>query len=196
MGQRVVSRALKTFHRSELREIRTMSINRLYFKNGCTNLWLHIFTDASEEKNVHRGISARRRNVETHLCDRKMLCSAYQTHDNSEVRTSSRIKRSSYQKACIAKSWCINWKSLSLQETASVCCQQSCRNNGKLFHGSMETCERHQKPSRCRHKRGVHWKPKDSGCLNGLVWLQIYEESGQIRDAKWTKPKLRKLLVL
>ena len=34
---------------SELREIRTMSINRLYFENGCTNLRLHNFTDASEE---------------------------------------------------------------------------------------------------------------------------------------------------
>ena len=33
----------------DLREIRTMSINRLYFENGCTNLRLHIFTDASEE---------------------------------------------------------------------------------------------------------------------------------------------------
>ena len=34
---------------SELRKIRTMSINRFYFENGCTNLRLHIFTDASEE---------------------------------------------------------------------------------------------------------------------------------------------------
>ena len=34
---------------SELREIRTMSINRLYFENGCTNFRLHIFTDAYEE---------------------------------------------------------------------------------------------------------------------------------------------------
>ena len=34
---------------SELREIRTMSINRFYFENGCTNLRPHIFTDASEE---------------------------------------------------------------------------------------------------------------------------------------------------
>ena len=34
---------------SELREIRTMSRNRLYFENGCTNLRLHIFTDASGE---------------------------------------------------------------------------------------------------------------------------------------------------
>ena len=34
---------------SELIEIRTMSINRLYFENGCSNLRLHIFTDASEE---------------------------------------------------------------------------------------------------------------------------------------------------
>ena len=34
---------------SELREIRTMSVNRLYFENGCSNLRLHIFTDASEQ---------------------------------------------------------------------------------------------------------------------------------------------------
>ena len=34
---------------SELREIRTMSINRLYFENGCTNLRRHFFTDASEQ---------------------------------------------------------------------------------------------------------------------------------------------------
>ena len=34
---------------SELQEIRTMSINRLYFTKGCAKLRLHIFTDASEE---------------------------------------------------------------------------------------------------------------------------------------------------
>ena len=34
---------------SELREIRTMSISRLYFENGRTKLRLHIFTDASQE---------------------------------------------------------------------------------------------------------------------------------------------------
>ena len=33
----------------ELREIRTMSINRLYFENGCRILRLHFFTDALEE---------------------------------------------------------------------------------------------------------------------------------------------------
>ena len=51
MGQRVVSRTPKLFRDwcSDLREIRTMSINQLYFKNGCTNLRIHIFTGASEE---------------------------------------------------------------------------------------------------------------------------------------------------
>ena len=34
---------------SELREIKTISINPLYFENGCSNLRLHIFTDASQE---------------------------------------------------------------------------------------------------------------------------------------------------
>ena len=33
---------------SDLTEINTMAINHFYFENGCTNLKLHIFTDASE----------------------------------------------------------------------------------------------------------------------------------------------------
>ena len=51
MGQKLTAEHSKLFSDwcSELREIRTMSINRLYFENGCTNLRLHIFTDASEE---------------------------------------------------------------------------------------------------------------------------------------------------
>ena len=35
---------------SELRKKRTMSINRLYFENGGSDLRLHFFTDASEEE--------------------------------------------------------------------------------------------------------------------------------------------------
>ena len=34
---------------SELREIRTMTIKRLYFEDGCKNVRLHLFTDASEK---------------------------------------------------------------------------------------------------------------------------------------------------
>ena len=84
---------------SELKETRTISINREndLFENGCTNLRLHISTDASGRSDVHRGISARRSNIESHLCDRKMPGSTYQTHDDSEVRTSSRSLRSSSQ---------------------------------------------------------------------------------------------------
>ena len=36
---------------------------------------------------VHCGISARRSNVETHLCDREMSCGIHQKYDNTEVRT-------------------------------------------------------------------------------------------------------------
>ena len=51
IGRKIVSRILKLFSDwcSELREIRTMLISRFYFENGCTNLRLHIFKDASEE---------------------------------------------------------------------------------------------------------------------------------------------------
>ena len=77
---------------SELREIRTMSINRLYFENGCTNLRPHNFKDASEEAMC----------IVAYLQDEatlKLPCSTYQTHDDSEGRTSSRSLRSSSQEA-------------------------------------------------------------------------------------------------
>ena len=70
---------------SELREIRTMPINRLFFKNGCTNFRQQIFTDASEEA----------------MCI--VAYSTYETHDDSESRTSSRSLRSSSQEADIEK---------------------------------------------------------------------------------------------
>ena len=84
---------------SELIEIRTESINRLYFENGCTNLRLHIFTDASEEAMCIVAYLQDETTSETHLCYRKMPCGTYQKHDDSEVRTSTRSLRSSSQEA-------------------------------------------------------------------------------------------------
>ena len=49
--------------------------------------------------NVHRGISEKRGKVETYLCDRKIPCGTYQTHDDSEFTTSSRSLRSLSQDA-------------------------------------------------------------------------------------------------
>ena len=68
---------------SEMREIMTMSINRLYFEHGCSNLGLH---RRIRRSNVHRGISARRNNVRTHLCGREMPCGTHQTYDNTELQ--------------------------------------------------------------------------------------------------------------
>ena len=51
MGQKLSAEHSKlcSYWCSELREIRTMSMNRVYFENVCTNLRLDNFTDASEE---------------------------------------------------------------------------------------------------------------------------------------------------
>ena len=49
--------------------------------------------------NVHRGISARHSNVETHLYNREMSCGTHQTYVDTEIRTPSRSLRSSSQKA-------------------------------------------------------------------------------------------------
>ena len=50
MGQRVFSRTLKTVHWLVFWVDRNNDkVVKLYFENRCTNLRLHIFTDASEE---------------------------------------------------------------------------------------------------------------------------------------------------
>ena len=195
MGQGIVSRTLKTVHWLVLWVERDKdNVNKsTLFRKRTVKLETTHFHWRVGRSNLHRDISARRSNVETHLCDRKMPCSTHQTHDDSEFRTSSRSLRSSSQKADTQQTWCQNWQNLSLdrfiysltvitvssQERTSVCCQQGSRNTGKLFHGSMETCQRRWKPSGYWHKRDVHRRPQV--WLNGPAWLQTDEE-------KWPKP--------
>ena len=57
------------------------------------------FHQQVRRSNVYCCISARKTNVETHLCNRKISCGTRQTYDNSEVRTPSRSLWSSAQKA-------------------------------------------------------------------------------------------------
>ena len=120
----------------------------------------------------------------------KMPCRTYQTHDDSEVWTSSRSIRKSSPRADI-KITCQNWKNLSLdlfingfsvvtvssQETTSVRCQQGSRNTGKLFHASMETCQMYRKPSRYWHKLDAHRKP---------LGVRVAKRAGMTPD-KWRK---------
>ena len=48
---------------SDLREIRTMSINRLHFENGCSNLRLHVFTETRQKRQF----------ASWHICKTKQL---------------------------------------------------------------------------------------------------------------------------
>ena len=144
--------------------------------------------------NVHRGISARRGDVKTHLCDREISRGTHQTYEDTEVRTSSRSLRSSSQKE--DTQWtCQNWKTLSLdrlinsatvatsspRKATSVRCEQSSGNTRKLIDGSMETRQRCQNPADIV-TRGMFLEGlKESVWLNGPAWLQADEE-------KWPKP--------
>ena len=83
---------------SELREIRRMSINRLFFKN-LYKIETTQFHRRVRRSDVHSGISARRGSVETDLCNREMSWGSNHTHGNTEVRTPGRSLRSSSQKA-------------------------------------------------------------------------------------------------
>ena len=130
---------------SELRETKTLT-NRLYFENGCSNLRLHVFTDASENA-VWIG-----------------------TYLQNEVRPACRALRSSSQKADLPPTRikllldrlinCYAVHTSSAQETTSVCCEQSCGNTGKFIDGSMGKRQGCWKPCQHRNPRNVHRRPE------------------------------------
>ena len=155
---------------SELREIRTKSINRLYFENGFSNLRLHIFTDASEDAicvvaflrddgTLKLTYVKGKRHVapirHTKIPKLELQAAVYGVRLRRQILREHDVKidqnlsldRFIYRVTAVT---------VSSQETASVRCQQGSRNIGKFFHGSMETCQRHRKPSRYWHKRDVH----------------------------------------
>ena len=149
---------------SELREKRTMSINRIYFENGSSNPRLQIFTDASEKAMC----------IVAYLQDEATLRLTY-------VRGKCRVAPIRHMtipklelQADTQWTWCQNWKNRSLdqlinsakvgtsspQETTSVRCEQSRGNTGKLIDGSMETRQMCRKPYRHRNPRNVHRRPQ------------------------------------
>ena len=159
---------------SELKEIRTMSLNRHYFENGCSNLTLHIFTDASEEAMC----------IVTYLQDEATLRFTYviekcrvapirhmtipklelqvvvygvhlrkQILSEHDVRIEKNLSLDQLiNSATVAAS--------STQETTSVRCEQRRGNFGKRIDESMETRQRCPKPSRHRNPRNVHQRPQ------------------------------------
>ena len=145
--------------------------------------------------NLHCGIFARRGNVETHLCDRKKPRSTYQTHDESEVRTSSCSLRSSSQEANFEKTSCQNWQNLSLDQFINSHAVVTASSQEKQIFVANRAAEKLENSSmdQCRHVKGVEnpadigttWMPieglKESVWLNGLARLQSAEE-------KWSKP--------
>ena len=147
---------------------------------------------------VHSGISAEWNNAKTDLCNRRMPGSTHQTHDDSEVRTSSRSLRSSSKEADTERTWRReNRQSLSLdwfingaavaiissQEATSVCCKRA----AEILESSSMDQWRHVKGIENPADIGTRGMSiedlKESVCLNGPgpAWLHTDEE-------KWPKP--------
>ena len=145
--------------------------------------------------NVRRCTSARRGDVKTYLCDRKIPCSTYQAHDNSNVKASGRSLWSSSQEADFDRIWCENWKNLTLErfihsvtvvtinshKTTIVCSKQGSRNTGEVFFRLIETCQSHRKPCRYLKKRDIQWKSQGIRAVKRGALLKKEEES-------WPKP--------
>ena len=143
----------------------------------------------ARRSNVHCGICARRGNVKTHLGDRKIPCSTSQTHDDCEVRTSSRS---------ILRQVCPKWRVLrendvridkiyhwtdsstvvtvSSQEAASVC---SLGQRKYWKNSSMDQWRHGIKNPADIGKRGISMEGlKECGWLNGPARLQTDEKIG------------------
>ena len=153
------------------------------FKLKTTDIRRH-----ARRSNVHCGICARRGNVKTHLSDRKIPCSTSQTHDDCEVRTSS---RSILRQVC-PKRWVLrendvridkiyHWTdsstvvTVSSQEAASVCCIRAAEI---LENSSMDQRRHGIKNPADIGQRGMSMESlKECGWLNGPARLQTDEEN-------------------
>ena len=179
---------------SELRETRAMSINRPYFENWCTNLRLHIFTDASEEAMFI--VAYLKDEATTDICNREMSCGTHHTHDDTKVRTPSRSLRNSSQKADSNWAWCQNWQKIFHWTDSSTVLQwlQAAHKKQQVFaaNRAAEILE-NSSMDQWRHVKGVE-NPADIGTrrmsieglrdsvwLNGPAWLQKDEDN-------WPKP--------
>ena len=170
VGQGVVSKKLKTVQwlvlwveRNKDDVNKSTLLRKWVFKFDTTH-----FHGRVRRSDVHGGISARRGDVETHLCGREMLCGTHQIYDNTEIRTPS----GSFVLECRYSMNLMSELTKSIigptrqqcysgaQETTSVRCKQSCGNTGKLIDGSMETRHRCRKPCRHWNPLNVHRRPQ------------------------------------
>ena len=129
------------------------------------------------------------------LCDRKMPCSTYQTHDDSEVRTSSCSIRSSSKEADIERTWWQDCKAYYRTNSSTVLQRlQSAHKKHQVFLADRAAeIRENSSVDRRRHVNGIENPAnigtggvpieglKKHGWLKGPAWLQTDEE-------KWPKP--------
>ena len=154
---------------SELREKRTMSKNRLYFENGCTNLRLHIFTVASEEAMcIATYMQVKTTFKLTYVIGKcRVAPIRHTTIPKLElqaavygVRLSKQILNEYNVRIDKIYHWTDSSTVLQWPQAARKKQQVFVANRAaeilELFHGSIETGQRHRKPNRYWHKRDFH----------------------------------------
>ena len=157
---------------------------------------------------VDCGISARRSNVEIHLCDRKISCGTHQTYDNTVVRTvyGVRLRKqilSEHDVRIVKKSYLWTNSSTVLQWL------QAAHKKKQVFvaNRAAEILE-NSSTDQWTHVKGVE-NPADIGTrgmsfkglkesvwLNGPAWLQTDEEKWPKRGVQRTNSNPSKLPVL
>ena len=146
MGQRVVSRTLKTVQWLVLWVERNKNdVNKptLFWKRMHKPETSHLYR-CIRGSNLDYGISARWGNAKTDISNREMSCGTHQTHDDTEVRTSSRVRLRKHIRnehdVKIDKifhwsdsSTVLQWLQAAHKKQQCVRCEQSSGKTGKLI---------------------------------------------------------------
>ena len=159
---------------SELREIRTMSINRHCFENGCTNSRLQIFTDASEEAMcIVTYMQVETRFKLTYVIGKcRVAPIRHTTIPKLELQAAVygvRLRKQILNEHNVRIDKIYHWTDSSTvlqwpqaaRKKEQVFVANRAAEILELLHGSIETCQRHRKPNRYWHKRDVHRRPRE-----------------------------------
>ena len=150
---------------SDLREIRAMSINRLYFENGCRKLRLHIFTDASEEAmSIVAYLQEEATLKPTYVIGKCLVAPIrHMTIPKLELQAAVygvRLRKQILNEPVVRIEKISHWTDSSIvlkclqaahkKQQVFVANRAAEINTGKLIDGSMETRQKCRKP--CRHQ--------------------------------------------
>ena len=127
-----------------------MSLNRLHFESGCSNLRLHIFTDASEEAMCNVAYLQYEASLKLTYAIGKCLVAPIRHMTITKLETQAAVYGVRLRKQILSEHEVRIDKIFHLTDSSRA----------KLIDGSVETPQRCQKSCRYWNPRNVHRRPQ------------------------------------